>query len=262
MARKDTTTKAEPPVIQEGGVTRVLERVDKPKETKLLKPTEHEKLALTVHLAEYAALRKEIELRLGWQTIALSVSLPFFAGILVAAMGAMAKDKNNGELWAEQYPIVLAAATVGASILGLLVCNQDLMVFRLGGYIRNVLARDVKAIVKEDVFKWESYHASQEKGVPKLLSVTVHALLFIAAAIPLGAFIACYVSVGTKLGAYDYRKPNISHWVFMGFALLTFLMFSLALLGSYRVARQWRKNTKAPIDQEAAVTAPKTGATL
>jgi hypothetical protein len=214
-------------------------------------PTEHQKLELTVHLAEYAALRKEIELRLGWQTIALSVSLPFFAGILVAAMGAMAKDKNNGELWAEQYPIVLAAATVGASILGLLVCNQDLMVFRLGGYIRTELAGRVKAVVDADVFGWETFHPSQETGVPKLLSVTVHALLFIAAAIPLGAFVACYVSVGTKMGAYEYHKPNISHWVFMGFALLTFFMFSLALVGSYKVAREWRAKARQTAERSA-----------
>ncbi|HVT11809.1 MAG TPA: hypothetical protein VHE55_06050 [Fimbriimonadaceae bacterium] len=247
MTRKETTAKVEPPPVELGVAAHVLESLKEPKEPKPAKPTEHEKLALTVHLAEYAALRKEIELRLGWQTIALSVSLPFFAGILVAAMSAMSKDKNNGQLWAEQYPIVLAAATVGASILGLLVCNQDLMVFRLGSYIRDELARDVKEIVKADVFNWERYHPSQEKGVPKLLSFTVHALLFVAAAIPLAAFVACYVSVGTKLGAYDYHKPNISHWVFIGFALLTFIMFSLALFGSYRVAKDWRKKAKESI---------------
>lgn len=227
------------------------------KELTLTEVPEHHPRLLDVHLAEYNSIRKEIELRLGWQFLTLSAALPFYGVMLVAIMNSLQQDKGKPAAWATQYPLLLGALVLGSSLLGLVACNQDIMILRLGRYLCRELAPKIGVVVAEkDVLGWEKYTRSRwHTGAALPVSVTVHGLLVVGAVVGFFAFLDMWHSAGSKFGEWStITTPSPSQWVFATFCALAFAAFLMSIFVIVDMGRE------LGADDEADKTSLKTDA--
>jgi len=190
-------------------------------------------ILVKVYMDEYSSLRKEIELRLGWQMVTASLFVPFLGGLTYAAITMMTPDKTGSILWLREYSLVFGAMSIGATLLGLITCNEDHMIAKLGSYIQKEISPKVSSLVGTKILNWElaqaGFHIRGTKFFPR---VSVHGLLLSGSFLPLLGFLCCLSTARFGSGKIRYEYPSVAGWCLMAFAALGAISLVYAVAGS------------------------------
>jgi len=159
-------------------------------------------LELEATLAEYQALRREIEYRTRFQQGVVVANVTAFAAVLAASF-----ELNN--------PLLLLVVPFLSSFLGFYWIDHGLMIDDLGTYIRKTIQTKVSEIVGcSEVLLWEKHVGSLKKGARTLRFGLLVAGLFL-----LPSILSLWLSFGTVWEQEDTANKLL--WAFgAAFALL------------------------------------------
>jgi len=130
---------------------------------------------MQAHLAEYQAMRAEIERRANSQHLYTNYAMAFL-GAITTAMG-FSKDNPN-------IAIVFLVAPIFFSILGILFLREAIIIMKIGNYIHNGIRPNViRLLISDDIWKWEFFYF-EEKLIKRLIVSALNRARWLVFVIP------------------------------------------------------------------------------
>lgn len=150
-------------------------------------------LKVTATLAEYTALRAEIQYRSEYQHRILQIHIALFSVIipaLVAAVSTAATQVPSLSVLKELTPWIVLIIPIEASLFGLWYVDHGITIGRLGEFIRTKIeTRMEKLLGSPDYLNWETYNKT---GTDVYAAPRFGMLLFVTFSAP--AFLALLVT--------------------------------------------------------------------
>jgi len=177
-------------------------------------------LAMQALLTEFSKLRDEIQRRSEAQD-RLQILLAATAGVVLP-------------LAVQQRPQLLVCLSFVASLTGLAWADHAIQIKTLGGYIRDVIEREVRQLAGPRVMQWEHWfrgglESADDRAFRRIVGIRVLKYALPGLFIVTGLAGLCGIPFAVFAGAPDGRLPSsLIVWLI---EILAFLMFLAMLVG-------------------------------
>ncbi|MEA2573228.1 MAG: hypothetical protein QOH93_526 [Chloroflexia bacterium] len=191
-------------------------------------------LKMTAVLAEFTAMRAEIQYRSDFQQRILQIHIAFFSVLipaLVASVSAAAAQVPALSVLKTIAPWIVLIVPVESALFGLWYVDHGITIGRLGEYIRTKIETRVAGLLgSAEYFNWESYN---KVSVDRYAKPRFRILLLITFSVPavLCICLGCYYLFLLEPPPYEGVSWYLAFLILsIGFALFIFYLIFLSYM--------------------------------